>query len=475
MSIYQALIRFGSENFSNESDKKFNTIMNQVMLYFIIVTAMMIVSVCLIYHFMLPEKTLPEYQGYLVYYIVPPFINLVVLAASYIIKNIYKMNRLLPGVAFFSGMLFLGSYSIMLGLGSSYYLYFYTITPLPFFALRKEDQKMVLVSLLIMLASDYFIEQNQALLPVPENINSLLHKVLLISTFVSIAFVCYYFWSESQKVEELLMKSQAELREKDRILQMELDIAAEIQKSILEQARPDESISFDVWFEPAGKVSGDYYDIFHTSRGIFILLADVSGHGIPAALVTIVAKSIFSRLVETETDPARILSLANRELCRQIQTQEFLTAFLLKIDNNNTITYANGGHMRPLFCRYENSTIEELDTDGILLGLVENPHMRFESKTMRAEKHDKLILYTDGITEQVNSKNQGFGHKRFKDIIAHQVFANSDYLFLKLRSELSSFAGTRQFNDDMTAIVIEFRNEPEQKQEAIFKREKVSI
>ena len=250
--------------------------------------------------------------------------------------------------------------------------------------------------------------------------------------------------------------SHARLAEKDSQIQMELDFASDIQKGILPEARNFENLNISTLYQPLGTVSGDYFDMFVVPSGTFVLIADIAGHGVPAALVTMLAKQVFSQLTQVDTSPAKIMQKANVELCKQIKTQEYLTAFLLHVDHEKKVTYANAVHPKPLLLKLSSPVVHSLDTSGFMLGALEDASIQYEENTFLAEKGDKLVLFTDGIIEQASLTGQYYGMPRLIDFLKQRSILPGTQILDELVQDLNSFAHGAAYTDDITAMVIEF-------------------
>ena len=114
---------------------------------------------------------------------------------------------------------------------------------------------------------------------------------------------------------------------------------------------PWHALQFGILYEPMQKVSGDFLNIYKKEKAIFVLLADVSGHGVPAALITMAANDAFGAAIRHSESPAAVFREVNSLLSEQIKTQDYLTAFLVRIDDKLRMTYANASHQKALHYR----------------------------------------------------------------------------------------------------------------------------
>jgi len=246
-----------------------------------------------------------------------------------------------------------------------------------------------------------------------------------------------------------------DLNEYNKLIQHELDIAKIIQEGMLPNVAKYGKIIFSAYYNALEKISGDYYDFLELPDGsIGIIIADVSGHGIHAALITIMAKFLFNTHGSTYLSPADLLSKINYEISTTVKTGDFLSAFYLIVDPENNTKFCNAGHHSVLLYR-KNGELEELYENGAYLGLIENFPVPLNVKETKLGKGDRLILYTDGITEQIDHKGNYYGKERLKDYIRENLSLPIDQLVAGVIYDLNSFAnGFRQI-DDHTLLILE--------------------
>lgn len=252
-----------------------------------------------------------------------------------------------------------------------------------------------------------------------------------------------------------LSEANEELKQKDQEIQTELDFAAEIQKDMIPlKHSPWHAIQFGILYKPMHKVSGDFLNIYKKEKDIFVLLADVSGHGVPAALITMAANEAFSLAIRNSDSPAAVFREVNRQLSEQIKTQDYLTAFLVRIDERMRITYANASHQRALHYRHKRNAIEAYDTNGLFIGAMADATDTYEEKESRLDYGDLLVLYTDGITEQVNPAGEEFGHARLQELVLQNRDQTAQEIANRINDALMDFAGTARVRDDISMIVL---------------------
>lgn len=252
-----------------------------------------------------------------------------------------------------------------------------------------------------------------------------------------------------------LSQANAELQQKDREIQTELDFAAEIQKEMIpQQHAPWNAVQFGILYRPMQKVSGDFLNVYKKDQAIFVLLADVSGHGVPAALITMAANDAFAAAIRQSDSPAAVFREVNSQLSEQIKTQDYLTAFLVRIDEKLRLTYANASHQKALHYHRKTHTIEAYDTAGLFIGAMSDATDSYEEKTSRLEFGDLLVLFTDGITEQANPRGEEFGHNRLQDLILQHNEQSPQAIADLVHDELLRFAEGARIRDDVSMIVL---------------------
>ena len=252
-----------------------------------------------------------------------------------------------------------------------------------------------------------------------------------------------------------LSQANAELQQKDHEIQTELDFAAEIQKEMIPQQHPPwNAVQFGILYRPMQKVSGDFLNIYEKDKSIFVLLADVSGHGVPAALITMAANDAFAAAIRNSDSPAAVFREVNAQLSEQIKTQDYLTAFLVCIDEKLRLTYANASHQKALHYHRKTHTIEAYDTAGLFIGAMADARDSYEEKTSRLEFGDLLVLFTDGITEQTNANGEEFGNNRLQNLVLQNSDQSPQNIADVIWEELLRFAGGQRIRDDVSMVVL---------------------
>jgi len=232
----------------------------------------------------------------------------------------------------------------------------------------------------------------------------------------------------------------------------ELVIARAMQRSIMPEKPPQiEGARINVIYKPMEELGGDYYDFIDLGekrKGIFI--SDATGHGIPAALVTSMLKTLVSSAGDAVHDPGMLLSYINRGI-KDIATTGFITACYAILDTSAMeLVYARAGHPFPIVCRRGETIV--LASRGSFIGPIQD--IRFESKRIGLQPGDRILLFTDGLTEASDKSGHLFENILCKEVLRSLQKEGAPFLN-QLYHELVSFRGSEIFEDDMCLIGIE--------------------
>jgi sigma-B regulation protein RsbU (phosphoserine phosphatase) len=236
----------------------------------------------------------------------------------------------------------------------------------------------------------------------------------------------------------------------------EMKLVADIQRSLLPKKMPDiPTMTLAAYYQTSHRAGGDYYDFFPLPDGKWgILIADVSGHGTPAAVLMAVTHSLAHSYAGPPTPPGHMLEYVNRHLAARytVHSDTFVTAFYGIYDPaQRTLTYASAGHNPPRLKRCANGTLDLLGGAAALpLGIA--PEMTYREQTYRFVPGDQLVLYTDGITEAHNEWGEMFGLARLDQALADCAEDASDLLESVLAA-LKDFTGSQPIHDDRTLLV----------------------
>lgn len=265
-----------------------------------------------------------------------------------------------------------------------------------------------------------------------------------------------------------LNDAQKDRIEKERINQ-EMDIAREIQASILPKEYPSsDEYEFAGAYRSAMEVGGDYYDFFEIDENrLGFLVADVSGKSLPGMLIMLLTRDIVLRLIRNCSSPSKLLSAVNVELHKNMRKGVFVTMFFCILNRRTGLcTFASAGHNPIVHMRGQNGCAELIKTKGFPLGMMPPKQFddRIEVGEVRLESNDWLISYTDGINEALNLDKKEYGMERFVDQIQSKCTSNADGLVSETLNHLEQFVGEAPQYDDITLLALKWNYKAVKKQ-----------
>lgn len=235
----------------------------------------------------------------------------------------------------------------------------------------------------------------------------------------------------------------------------EMKLASEIQTRLLPKSQP-ELIGYKIAGKsvPASEVGGDFYDFISIdNNNLAFCLGDVSGKGIPAALLMANLQSVLRGQTLTGNSCKECVTLANNILYHNTASNKFATLFYGTIDiSNHELTYCNAGHNMPLYLSSDNK-ITPLESGGMAAGIM--PWIPYEEIIMSFKSGDLMILFSDGITEAMNSKDEEFGEERLINLVTGNRNRLPEELINIIFKEVNDFSGNKPQADDMTLVIIE--------------------
>jgi phosphoserine phosphatase RsbU/P len=251
--------------------------------------------------------------------------------------------------------------------------------------------------------------------------------------------------------KETIRKNYEEIKTRDDVMQHELMIAQHIQKSIFPKGEHPHPMALE--YKPLLAVSGDFYDVYQFPDGSTgYLICDASGHGVPAALLTMMAKSAFSGFTQRLTDPGEIMHAVNKHLASSLEmTGQYLTALFIRITEDE-IQYSNATHPEPIV--HSGNTVR-LKSNGFYVGMLADTPFEFETAKLKRRPGTKLVLYTDGISEGKNSSGELFGCDRITRIVEEHGTKGVIEIKEIILAELDRFTGGASAEDDVTLMVLE--------------------
>jgi serine phosphatase RsbU (regulator of sigma subunit) len=200
-------------------------------------------------------------------------------------------------------------------------------------------------------------------------------------------------------------------------------------------------------------VAGDFYDFVDRDGGLGVVVADVAGHGVPAALIASMVKIAFASQADHADDPARILTEMNHALCGRMR-REFVTAAYVWIDpSGGAVLVAGAGHPHPLLLRPGHGAPREVGHNGVLLGRFADAE--YGAQRVEVAAGDRLVLFTDAVYETRSADGEPFGEERLHAFLAEHAALDADALLDALLRRVSSWAGDGGLEDDLTVVVVD--------------------
>ena len=243
-------------------------------------------------------------------------------------------------------------------------------------------------------------------------------------------------------------------------INLELEMARQIQLSILPRDTPKiRGLDIVARYLPMTSVAGDFYDfIIVDDKRVGILVADVSGHGLPSALIASMLQVALTAQATNASEPERVLSGLNQALCGKFELN-FVTAAYVFVDmEKKLMTYAGAGHPPLLFWRKSAGKVSAVTQNGLFLGMF--PEATYASVQLPVQAEDRVVLYTDGIPETKNPVDQEFGTARFIQFLENNYSLAVNQFADGLLDELSRWSeqprGQGQ-QDDITFLTIDFK------------------
>jgi len=242
-------------------------------------------------------------------------------------------------------------------------------------------------------------------------------------------------------------------------LDQDLQVAHEIQRILLPASAPElEGFQISGINIPAQQVSGDYYDYINIDdEHVGVAIADVSGKGVPASLIMAMCRSVLRSQATAQLSPAVALRLVNAQLFPDIKEDMFISMAYAVLDKNTaTITLCRAGHDAPLLFKARDKSVSRINPPGMALGIDSGGVFNRVTAdfSLSLERDDCLVLYTDGVTEALNSKGDEFGMASVIQSIQASASEGAAGIITRLTDDLRAFVGTYPQHDDITLIVI---------------------
>lgn len=322
---------------------------------------------------------------------------------------------------------------------------------------------LLFISILFVVFNKAFIRPVNSLNTAAKNMVSNLEsdvdmEIQYISTGDEIQELAESFGRMYIEVKDYIQRLETITTEKERI-GAELNVAKKIQKDMLPCIFPafPERHEFDIYatMTPAKEVGGDFYDFFLVDENhLALVIADVSGKGIPAALFMMISKILIKGEAQSGLSPKEVLERVNNQLCENNEAEMFVTVWLgiLEISSGKMVC-ANAGHEYPAIKRKDGRFELHKDRHGFVLAGMENS--RYREYELFLEPGDTVFVYTDGVTEASNTKNELFGTERMIEALEKKNSKNCKEILETVRQDVDCFVGEAPQFDDITMLCLQ--------------------
>ena len=273
--------------------------------------------------------------------------------------------------------------------------------------------------------------------------------LLMLAGLLVMAFILHRSASNINKLQKAEVESEH--------LNSELNVARSIQMEMLPKTYPPfpERDDIDIYgmLEPAKMVGGDLFDFFIRDEKLYFCIGDVSGKGVPAALIMSSGITLFRSASGHDSDPARIMSTLNEAACRNNEHNMFLTMFIGVLDlPTGRLRYCNAGHDAPWVI---GQSLKRFPVNANLpLGVMDN--YRYMTQETTLMPNETLFLYTDGLTEAMNAKHKLFGLERTTATLTNCVSLSTEQIINKVNETVKAFVDTAEQSDDLTMLAVQY-------------------
>ena len=276
--------------------------------------------------------------------------------------------------------------------------------------------------------------------------------------FTIISFACIQVSQSGKK----MIERQKELSKEGARIESELNIANTIQKNMLPSIFPafPEHKEIDIYanMKPAKEVGGDFYDMFLIDENhLAINIADVSGKGVPAALIMMITKTLIKNTTLNGKTVDQVFNSVNKQLCERNSLSHFITSWFGIFDlRTGKLEFVNAGHNPPLIYKKNKNSFEYYRTKpNLILAAMEDT--TYTKHEVVLEPGDKIFLYTDGVTEATNENDELYGEERLKDYLNNHIYQDVETTIKGIKEDIDNFVGKADQFDDITMLEFLFK------------------
>ncbi|MFQ5738751.1 MAG: SpoIIE family protein phosphatase [Acidobacteriota bacterium] len=244
------------------------------------------------------------------------------------------------------------------------------------------------------------------------------------------------------------------LQEKE-LFEQELALARETQQSLLPHSIPElDSFEIFAFSQPTRSVGGDFYDFPNSRSGeLTVVLADVSGKGISAALLSSLLQGAIDMEVRTGVEPGEALTRINKLLCRRSQSNRFVTLFLFRLNREGEGDYISAGHNPVFLFRAASGLVETLESKHMIAGAFD--FATYATTPLQLKGGDVLVVYSDGLTDAENAAGDMFGESRLMELVEQEASGGAEHLEMAILQAIEEFTQGRAQTDDITFVLVQ--------------------
>ena len=274
--------------------------------------------------------------------------------------------------------------------------------------------------------------------------------------FIGLALLVFILYRSGKSIQQLLT-----VRGQQEKIEGELEIAQTIQRAMLPTVFPPflDRLDLNIYgmVRPAKEIGGDLYDFYVRHDKLFFCIGDVSGKGVPAALVMATIRSLFRSITAHEEKADRIMQILNDSLSENNEQLMFVTLFLGVLDlESGELNYCNAGHNAPVIIDGHQAKEKSIPVlPNLPLGI--EPGFAFTAQAMQLHRDDTLFLYTDGLTEAANKRMELFSESRMMDVLAKVNGLRPQQIVDSILTEVGRFVNGAEQSDDLTMLVIRYQ------------------
>ncbi len=261
---------------------------------------------------------------------------------------------------------------------------------------------------------------------------------------------------QSRLATKIRDRAEKELIRQHEQMQQELHMAAEFQQAVLPPPANLPYIDVSIVYKPYAEVSGDVYDFLQNREGeLAIFLGDATGHGIAAALMTMMVH-IGLEGIRRNLPTDESISILNKLIATR-ETGRSVSAVFFRITPTGELTVSHAGHPSLIVIPANGDSLVQFDKGGCALGVFEDEPVPYEEESYQLVAGDKMLAYTDAVIEWANHEKEVFGLQRLLESLSENRHKSIDCISSTLLKELEEFSGGRPCNDDLTALLIEYK------------------